>query len=304
MYASSEPLAGTRFCLAGPGRVGASLAAWLSAAGGRLVAVAGRHRHGRASEVAERLGGEAVELAQLTGRGENLLLVTVSDPALDAVAAELARGPAAPVALHTAGSRGADALSPLEGGGTAVGTLHPLKAFPRVLPDPEEGRGVVFAVDGAAAAQSLARRLAEAWGGEAVEVPAAARRLYHFAAALAAGGVVTLVAAAAHMARELGLPAAVGRGYLELARGALAAVEGADGRGDVAGAITGPVARGDGAVVAAGLDELEATDPASLPATLAVSLETLRQLALKGPLSPAQEELAALLRRRAETLSP
>ena len=77
-------------------------------------------------------------------------------------------------------------------------------------------------------------------------MPPEARPLYHFAATLAAGGVVTLLAAAAEIAGGLGLPEEVTRGYLELARGALAAAAHTldEGR-PLATAITGPVARDD-----------------------------------------------------------
>lgn len=283
-------LAGLRFSLAGPGRVGESLAAWLVAAGARLVSVAGSPAGGRAAAVARRLGGEARELENLGG-GEDLLLVAVADPALDAVARALGGRRRAAVALHTAGSRDASALAPLAAGGAAVGTLHPLKAFPRPLTDPAAAAGTLFAVDGDPEALVLAARLAAALGAETARVPAEARLLYHFAATLAAGGVVTLVAAAAALAGELGLPPSLTRGYLQLARGALDAA--AEAGGDPAAAITGPLARGDVATVASQLEDLAHRAPTTLPIALALGRETLRQVRRLGPLSAGQEALAA-----------
>src|SRR3954469_25341541 len=225
----SAPLAGLRFSLAGPGKVGSSLAGWAVAAGAELVAVAGRGA-----------------LGELASGGQDLLLLALPDAVLAAAAAELARRPQAAVALHTSGSLDASVLAPLRAAGSAVGSLHPLKAFPRPLPDPAEARGVFFAVDGGGVARAMACRLAAAWGGMAAEVPAGSRPLYHFAATLAAGGVTTLVAAAAEIAATLGLPAEVRRGYLGLAKGATAAALGTlDAGGPLAAAITGPAARGD-----------------------------------------------------------
>jgi predicted short-subunit dehydrogenase-like oxidoreductase (DUF2520 family) len=170
-----------------------------------------------------------------------------------------------------------------------VGSLHPLKAFPEPLPDAAEARGVFFAVDGDPAARELAARLAVAWGGVPGEVPPAARPLYHFAATLAAGGVVTLLAAAGEMGGRLGLPAAVTRGYLELARGAVAAAARAlDGGQPLAAAITGPVARGDAATLARQLAALGQRAPDLLPLARALALETIRQREGMG------EELAAV----------
>ena len=166
----TAPLAGLRFSLAGAGKVGSSLARWAVAAGAELAAVAGR----RAGEAAWPGGPPCEDLRRLETAGQDLLLVAVRDSALPEVAAELARRPQARVALHTSGSLDAAVLDALRPAGSAVGSLHPLKAFPGPLPDPAEARGVFFAVDGDAAAQALALRLAAAWGGVAAEVPAAA----------------------------------------------------------------------------------------------------------------------------------
>lgn len=225
--------------------MGTSLAGWTAAAGGRLGSTARR--------------GEAGALATA---GEDLLLIAVPDPVLPEVAAELARGRRgqAAVVLHTSGSQDAAVLAPLREAGSAIGSLHPLKAFPRPLPDPGEARGVFFAVDGDPAAVALAHRLATAWGGTSAEVAPAARPLYHLLASVAAGGVVTLLSAVEELAGRLGLPPAVVGGYLELARGAVAAAAEAHAAGSpVPAALTGPVARGDSVTVARQLTMLEET---------------------------------------------
>ncbi len=296
--ADRNPLAGLTFSLAGPGRVGTSLAAWLEAAGAERVAVAGRR-----------------DLARLTTGGQDLLLIAVPDPVLRDVAAELARRPQAAVVLHTSGSLDASAVDPLRsavdpfrsscppvktagsgsGPGSEVGSLHPLKAFPRPLPDPAEARGVFFAVDGDPEARALAHRIAAAWGGTSAEVSPEVRPLYHFAATLAAGGAVTILALAEDLARRLALPEAAVRGYIELCRGAVArAVE----TGDPVAALTGPAARGDRATVAGHLQALAGLAPDKLPLAVLLARETLRQRERAGALSPEQEELAADLAAR------
>lgn len=278
--------AGLRFSLAGPGRVGASLAAWAEAAGARLVATARR--------------GEAAALATA---GQDLLLVAVPDPALAEAVAELACHPQAAVVLHTSGSLGAEALAALRAGGSAVGTLHPLKAFPRPLPEPDQAHGVFFALDGDPAAVELAGRLAAAWGGTSGVVPPAARPLYHLAATLAAGGVVTLLAVAEELAGRLALgPAAAGAvvaGYLELARGALAAAREAHAEGRPLGAaLTGPAARGDRATVLRQLETLGALDPEQARLAARLARATLAQkVRADASAAPALEDLAADLAR-------
>ncbi|HEY0512059.1 MAG TPA: Rossmann-like and DUF2520 domain-containing protein [Thermoanaerobaculia bacterium] len=268
------PLVGLRFSLVGPGRVGSSLARWATAAGAELIRVAGRHPRRPAWPG----GPRCVKLDDLSTQGQDFLLIAVGDAALPEVAARLARHPQAQVALHTSGSLDASALAPLRNARTSVGSLHPLKAFPHPLPDPAEARGVFFAVDGGSVARALATRLATTWGGVAAEVPPESRPLYHFAATLAAGGVTTLLALAAEIAGRLGLPDAVTRGYLELARGAIAgAAETLDDGHPLATAITGPAARGDRDTLRKHLDALRRVAPEKLPLAMFLMRETLRQ---------------------------
>jgi predicted short-subunit dehydrogenase-like oxidoreductase (DUF2520 family) len=285
-----DTLAGLRFSVAGPGRVGASLARWLLAAGARCEAVAGRRTGGAAARLAGALDARPLPLGRLATSGEDLLLVALPDGALPAAAAALGRRPQAGVVLHCSGSRGAEVLAPLRAKGSAVGTLHPLKAFPRPLPDSAEAVGVCFALDGDPKALALGRRLVARWRGEAALVPAGARAAYHLGASLAAGGAVTLLAAAAELAERLGLPAAVGRGYGRLAAGAVAGAS----AGDPALALTGPVARGEAALVRAQLAALRRWRPDLVPLVVLLGLETLRQLERRGPLGRER-----LLTRRA-----
>lgn len=285
MLTIAAPLAGLRFSLVGPGKVGASLAGWAVAAGAELVASAG-----------------SAGLPSLASAGQDLLLIAVPDGALAAVAARLAARRQAAVALHTSGSQDAAVLAPLRRAGTATGALHPLKAFPRALPAPDQARGVFFALDGDAAALRLARRLVTAWGGIDGEVPAAARPLYHFAATLAAGGVATLLATAAQLAARAGLPPAVERGYLELARGTVeAAMATPPGAASTAGAaaLTGPVARGDLATFQRHVRALRAAAPEHLPLALELARETLRQAAVSQPPNAGHRALLAWLEEQA-----
>ncbi len=107
-------------------------------------------------------------------------------------------------------------------------------------------------VDGDAAALTVARRLATAFGAQAFEIPPEARLIYHLAASLAAGGVATVAASAAALTRAQGLPEQLGEGFRSLAGSALAGL--ASPRLDAG--FTGPVARGDVELVRAEWQEL------------------------------------------------
>lgn len=237
--------------VAGYGRVGTSLALWLVAAGARLVAVAGRDP-GRPLD-ARLPAVPRLALSDLQSAEADLLLLAVTDPALPAVAEQLARRPQAGVVLHVSGPLDAGVLAPLAQDATsslprsAIGTFHPLRAFPTVLPRPAVG--TVYALDGDAAALALGRRLAAAFDGQTVEVGGEARTLYHLAATLAAGGVTTVLAMLAELLAAAGLPRTLLAANLHLMDGALEAVRRAAQEGaDLEAfdrAITGPAVRGD-----------------------------------------------------------
>lgn len=280
--------------MVGPGKVGASLASWAVAGGAEAIALGVRREDEAARLLAGRLDCVTVPLPRLGSADQDLLLVTVPDPALDEVARTLRRRKQAAVVLHTSGSRDASALAPLAARGSAVGSFHPLKAFPHPLLDPGHGAGVLFGIDGDRAARDLAARLAQAWGASVATIPPAARLPYHFAATLAAGGVVTLLAAVSELMEASGVPRAVLDGYFELARGALTEAQAAE---DPAAALTGPVARGDRATVEAELAAVEAVAPELLPAVLAMARESLRQRQRLGELPEAAVALAEALVR-------
>ena len=299
-------MAGLSFALAGPGKVGASLTAWMTEAGASLSAVAGRPGSENAERLAACYDAPVRPLAEV-GEGASLVLVAVADPALDRVAGEISEGALPEIALHTSGSRSGHALEPLADRGVSVGSLHPLRAFPEAQVAPGDGAGTVFGIDGLGTADlvaeegassheppalGLARRIAESVGGQAVEVPAESRLLYHFGATLAAGGVVTVMAVASALASDLGLPEGVRAGYLELAKGALEAL----GDGEPAAGVTGPAARGDQATVLAQLGAFAAAggdEDVELAHRLAAA--TLRHIRRVRDLDPSQARLLEAL---------
>lgn len=297
MSALDGPLAGLRFSLVGPGRVGSSLAHWLVERGAALAAVAGRPAGGGAARLVAELGGEIATLATVGREAVDLLLIAVHDPALCEVAELVAPAARCNAALHTSGAASAAVLAPLAAAGVATGSFHPLKAFTHRAHALVEAEGLVFGIDGSHAAIALAERLAGAFGARAVPIPAELRRLYHLGATLAAGGVVTLLATAGSLARQLGLADAVVEGYCALARGALAAAE----PSELCRAITGPVARGDGAAFEAALIDLEARASALVPLVTTLALATLDLLAAEKLDSPAHRELRAALTRRSSS---
>ncbi|HET9767166.1 MAG TPA: DUF2520 domain-containing protein, partial [Thermoanaerobaculia bacterium] len=196
-----------RLALVGPGKVGSSVARWLLAHGATLVVVA-RRSAAALPRWATAAGSRAEALDDLVTADCDLLLIAAPDAAVEAIATTLAAHAQSPVALHTSGLLTAEALAPLRRAGSAVGGLHPLRAFPRPLPAPSLASRTFFALQGDDAALAMARRIAEALGAPHAEVPGPARALYHLAATWAAGGAVTLLGTAVDLHARAGVDAA------------------------------------------------------------------------------------------------
>jgi predicted short-subunit dehydrogenase-like oxidoreductase (DUF2520 family) len=181
-------------------------------------------------------------------RGVDLLLLTVPDAAIAAVAASVRPDPATVVA-HAAGSLGLDVLAPH---GRRAG-IHPLVP----LPPPPVGAerlagGAWFAVAG----DFLATAAVEALGGRPLHVADGDRAAYHAAACIASNHLVALLGQVERVAAGVGVPLDA---YLDLVQ---ATVDNVRTLGPAA-ALTGPAARGDRQTIER---HRAALDPSEVPA--------------------------------------
>jgi predicted short-subunit dehydrogenase-like oxidoreductase (DUF2520 family) len=206
-----------------------------------LIAVVGAGRMGTALAAALRAAGLTVRgpLGREPDLGDaTLVLLCVPDGEIGAAASGVPAGRAGILIGHCSG---ATTLEPLAGH-EALG-LHPLMTVPAGSP-PAVFRGAAAAVDGSTPrALAAAEALATAVGMRPMRVAPEDRAAYHAAASIASNFLVTIEAAAERLAATAGVPRAA---LVPLVR---AAVENwaALGPGE---ALTGPIARGDDAVVA------------------------------------------------------
>jgi len=178
--------------------------------------------------------------------GVDLVVIATPDHAVAEVAAALAPTDAVVVA-HLSGALG---LTPLAGH-PAVAVLHPLVA----LPDPSRGAerlvGAWFGLstDG----DPIVEAIVEELHGRIVRVAEDDWARYHAAAVVASNHLVALLGQVERIAGTIDAPL---EAYLDLARGALADVA------DLgpAGALTGPVRRGDLATVQRHLEALPVSE--------------------------------------------
>jgi len=271
------------------GRVGTALGVSLERADHVVVACSAISRESR-QRAQRRLPDTAVlPPDEVAGRAE-LLLLAVPDAELAGLVLGLAATSAVrpgTIVAHTSGANGIGVLAPLTEQGCIPLAIHPAMTFTGTDEDiarlPDTCFGVTAADEvGYAIAQSLVLEI----GGEPFRVREDARTLYHAALAHASNHIVTVVADAVEALRaalsgqELLGQELVGDqpgGIAErvIAPLARAALENTLRRGQ--GALTGPVARGDAAAVAAHLAALAEADPELAAAYRSASLRTAQR---------------------------
>lgn len=227
----------------GPGRVGRSLAAALAPVGWHVAPSLGRGDDRRAAAA-----------------GVDLLVIATPDDAVGAVAAAVEPVPSTVVA-HCSGAHTLEVLAPHP----RRASLHPLASLPDVETGAQRLRDrCAFATDGDPLVEVVVADL----GGRAFRVQAQHRARYHAAAAIAANHLVALMGQVERVAAPAGVPL---EAYLDLARQTLDNVA----RLGAAGALTGPVARGDRATVAR---HVAALDSSERPAYEAMADQAARLL--------------------------
>lgn len=269
------------------GRVGSAVGVALERAEHVVVACSAISAASR-RRAAQRLPDTPVMPAGDVAAHAELLLLAVPDTELAAVVAGLAAAGAVQprtIVVHTSGANGVGVLAPLTAQGCLPLAIHPAMTFTGSDQDidllSESCFGITAADEiGYAIGESLTLEI----GGEPFRVGEDARTLYH--AALCHGGnhVVTVVADAlealrAALPRQLGGGGPVDDpdGIAERVLGPLVSAALANTLQSGRAALTGPVARGDSATLAAHLAALEAVDPGLAQAYRSNALRTARR---------------------------
>ena len=229
----------------GPGKVGTAIGVLAVRAGLNVAAVGGRDPAATARAVAAMNDKpRALTLSEAAAAGE-LVLLCVSDDAIEAVCGQLADAKAfgeRVIVAHCSGALSSDALSAARELGCSVGSMHPLQTFPTA--DAAVGRfaGVYCFCEGDNEAVAALTALAEAIGGRPVRVSSAGKPLYHAAAVMAGNYTTALLDAAVEMCRQADIDPQAAQAALSV----LATATADNARTmDLAASLTGPIARGD-----------------------------------------------------------
>lgn len=260
----------------GPGRLGTALAVELQKAGYRvreIVSRAASRSRRKARELAKVTHARATtsETARLDA---GLIWFCVPDREISGAARQLAprTGWKGKLVFHSSGALASEELDVLRRRGAPVAAVHPLMTFVRgAIPALE---GVPFGVEGDAAAVRAARAIVRRLGGEAFEVPKNRKAAYHAWGTFTSPLLVAMLVTMEQVARAAGLSKAEARrNMLPIVRQTLANYA----RLGPAGAFSGPIVRGDAAIVRKHLRALQKV-PGSREVYVALARAALRHL--------------------------
>lgn len=242
----------SRLAFIGAGRLGQVLARAMAAQGETIVAVASRNQEA-AGALALRIPGCQVMAQEQALQAADLVFLTVSDDAIEPMARALPWRSGQAV-VHCSGATELTALAAAGSRGAAVGGFHPLQIFS----DPENAvqllAGSAVAIEAELPLREELLRLAALLGMQPLQLPPGTRAAYHAAASFSASFILSLLDEAVQIWAGIGLPQQQAlQAMLPLARGTLQAAE----KRGLAGALSGPVSRGDVGVVAGHLQALD-----------------------------------------------
>lgn len=271
------------------GIVGGGRAAWIFGASWRAAGLPLEGfalRSTSSSPVPDLLGAPAVTLEDLM-RSCDAILVAASDPAIPELAAALAKAPPAVALFQASGSLASSVFAPR----ARAFSLHPLRSLPPVGAEATL-RGTLLVAEGTPRGLETAAAIAESLGARFGTIDPAAKVRYHAAAVLASNGVAALLDTAGTLLIAAGLDGeTVAPALAELARSAIANWSSAspDDR------FTGPVARGDLAMVRSHLEALRG-DPRAAALYRSLSAAIAEARARDGSQSPQIQEIIEFLR--------
>lgn len=280
----------------GAGKLGRALGRMFHTRGGAQIGQVWNRTLASAQQAVEFIGqGMAISSERELARAE-VFLISTPDDAIAACAEALAQsgalGPGAAV-FHASGALPAEILAPARQAGAAVASVHPAASFA----DPStmaKGLDDIFCgAEGDPEALALLRPLFEACGGRWLELRPENKVLYHAGAVFACNYLAALLETALECYERAGVPRATASELmapLVLDTAARCLCHGP------AAALTGPIARGDAALVGRQVAALAAQSPdlAALYQTLGQATVDLARQQNRLPASVLDEVVKAL----------
>jgi predicted short-subunit dehydrogenase-like oxidoreductase (DUF2520 family) len=284
-----------RLGFVGAGRLARCVSRAWSRAGYPVTAIASRSP-GPARELAGQLPGCLVaDDPQAVAAHADIVFLTVPDDEIGAAANALRIEPSAAGAravVHCSGATPVDVLAPVRAQGGDIGGFHPLYLFGGVDNDLTRIRGCSVTIEAPSPLSETLAGLAQALGCHPLSIPPGGRLLYHAAAHYAASFALSALSETVSLWQQLGFSEDDAlRAVLPMLAGT---IETAREKG-LAGALAGPVSRGDSGIVEKQLALLDSLggDHATL---YALMTRRAVDLARRRPVPPSENALAAIER--------
>lgn len=247
----------------GAGAVGSALARAIHAAGYSVTVIASRSRTSALSLARELPGCQVAETPQQVADRCALVFLTTPDSTIQQVAEAIRWRPNQDV-VHCSGGASLVLLASAHTAGASIGGFHPLQTFPRTDLPAARFHGITFGVQADGALLGRLEQLARELGGKPLHIQESDRALYHASAVLVCGAVAALVGVSSDLWASFSTPQqsqAALASLLPLLQGTIEELV-ANG---LPMALTGPVARGDVAMVQRHLEALRRDAPHVIP---------------------------------------
>lgn len=278
----------------GAGRLAKTLAAAFHMATIDVSAVFNRSRPA-AEDFVKMAGGrpKICDTPQQAADMADLVFIAVSDDAMGSVVSQI-QWRSGQYAVHCSGASEISVLDHAASQGAATGGFHPLQIFADPIIALPRVSGSSVAIEAQGPLELELNRLAAAVGYRVIKLPPGVRGRYHAATNYAASFILSLLREACDLWNGFGVSDEDAlAALLPLTRGTLDAAS-ANG---LAGAMAGPISRGDASVVALHLRELTELGGDSADFYRSVSRRQLRLARDKGHLDKVVlERLDGLLR--------
>ncbi|MEN8041590.1 MAG: Rossmann-like and DUF2520 domain-containing protein [Actinomycetota bacterium] len=259
--------------IVGAGRAGGSLAIAAHRSGHTITSIEGRN-----PESVARL----VDLITIIPGRPDLRIVAVSDDAIPEIAAVIADLAEPVPTVHVSGAVSIAALDPIADTDVQVGSIHPLQTLPDAVRGADRLAGAWTAITAEEPLRSDLHDFAASLGCRPFNLDDDAKPLYHAGAAAAANYTLTTLDLSLALFEAAGVPFEAAHPLMETI------IANAFDLGP-AGALTGPVARGDIATVASQVAAIRERVPQAEQLFVDLARSTAR---LAGTLDEIEEALA------------
>jgi predicted short-subunit dehydrogenase-like oxidoreductase (DUF2520 family) len=286
------------FCIIGCGRLGISLAVFLSKQGFLPRAFSSKSLESaeKAQEFTNQ--GQVFQNPVDAAKTCKLVFITTPDTLIEPVCTKITRGHGfnkGTVVYHLSGALSSCILASAKTIGASTGSIHPLQAFaPYEESQKSPFKGINMSLEGDNRAIELGKEIVNALKANSFTIPTDAKTVYHAAAVVASNYLVTLEHFALALLKEANLPEENAYEILEpLILGTLNNIK---TRGSI-NALTGPVARGDDEIVSRHLVDIDKKLPEFSQLYRLLGSHTLDIAAAKGQISTtAQQKLDQLFK--------